>query len=63
LVPTCGLARALWQCSRADEALAHWRDLLRLDRSESAIEKARTGFYTDSIADEVSAERLQRFFV
>ena len=33
------------------------------DLSESAIEKARTGFYTDSIADEVSPERLQRFFV
>ena len=33
------------------------------DLSESAIEKARTGFFTDSIADEVSAERLQRFFV
>jgi tetratricopeptide (TPR) repeat protein len=29
-----GLARALWQCSRADEALAHWRDLLRLDTSD-----------------------------
>ena len=33
------------------------------DLSETAIEKARTGFYTDSIADEVSLERLQRFFV
>jgi two-component system CheB/CheR fusion protein len=33
------------------------------DLSESAIDKARTGFYTDNIADEVSAARLQRFFV
>ena len=33
------------------------------DLSETAIEKARIGFYTDSIADEVSPERLQRFFV
>ena len=33
------------------------------DLSEPAIEKARSGFYADTIADEVSAERLQRFFV
>lgn len=33
------------------------------DVSESATEKARAGLYPESIAEEVSAERLQRFFV
>jgi two-component system CheB/CheR fusion protein len=33
------------------------------DVSEAAIEKARAGIYFDSIAQEVSSERLQRFFV
>jgi two-component system CheB/CheR fusion protein len=33
------------------------------DLSEAAIEKARTGLYTDGIAADVSPERLQRFFV
>jgi two-component system, chemotaxis family, CheB/CheR fusion protein len=33
------------------------------DLSDAAIQKARTGFYTDTIGDEVSPERLQRFFV
>jgi two-component system, chemotaxis family, CheB/CheR fusion protein len=32
------------------------------DLSEVAIQKARSGLYTDSITDEVSPERLQRFF-
>jgi two-component system CheB/CheR fusion protein len=33
------------------------------DVSDAAIEKARAGIYLDSIAQEVSSERLQRFFV
>jgi two-component system CheB/CheR fusion protein len=33
------------------------------DLSEAAIEKARTGFYADSIENDVSPERLQRFFI
>lgn len=33
------------------------------DVSESAIEKCRAGLYLDSIAQNVSPERLQRFFV
>jgi two-component system CheB/CheR fusion protein len=33
------------------------------DVSEAAIEKARAGIYPDSIAQEVSSERLERFFV
>src|SRR5262249_12602579 len=32
------------------------------DVSESAIEHARTGFYPESIATDVSIERLRRFF-
>jgi two-component system, chemotaxis family, CheB/CheR fusion protein len=33
------------------------------DLSESAIEKARAGQYTENISSEVSSERLKRFFV
>jgi two-component system, chemotaxis family, CheB/CheR fusion protein len=33
------------------------------DLSDVAIQKARSGLYADSIADEISPERLQRFFV
>ncbi|MBI3280332.1 MAG: PAS domain-containing protein [Acidobacteria bacterium] len=33
------------------------------DVSESALEKARTGIYPDSIAHSLSADRLRRFFV
>jgi two-component system CheB/CheR fusion protein len=33
------------------------------DVSETAIEKARAGVYLDSIAQDVSAERLRRYFV
>ncbi|MGH8218511.1 MAG: chemotaxis protein CheB, partial [Steroidobacteraceae bacterium] len=32
------------------------------DVSEAAIEKARAGYYLDNITEEVSAERLKRFF-
>src|SRR5216684_865010 len=33
------------------------------DLSDIAIEKARSGLYADGVTDEVSAERLQRFFL
>src|SRR5215472_5028141 len=33
------------------------------DLSEAALEKARAGIYPDTIASEVSSERLRRFFV
>jgi two-component system CheB/CheR fusion protein len=46
-----------------DRATATHIQIFATDLSEAAIEKARTGFYPDSIADEVSPERLQRFFV
>ena len=47
----------------ADRATAPRIQIFGTDLSEIAIEKARTGFYSDGIADEVSPERLQRFFV
>ena len=37
--------------------------LFGTDLSETAIEKARAGVYLDNIAQEVSSERLARFFV
>ncbi len=33
------------------------------DLDRDAVEKARTGFYTDNIAADVSPERLRRFFI
>ena len=47
----------------SDRAASFRVQIFATDLSEAAIEKARTGFYADTIADEVSAERLQRFFV
>ncbi|MGC1679089.1 MAG: CheR family methyltransferase, partial [Candidatus Binataceae bacterium] len=46
-----------------DRASAVRVQIFGTDLSDAAIQKARTGFYTDTIADEVSPERLQRFFV
>jgi two-component system, chemotaxis family, CheB/CheR fusion protein len=46
-----------------DRAASIRIQIFATDLSEAAIEKARTGFYTDSIANDVSPERLQRFFV
>jgi two-component system, chemotaxis family, CheB/CheR fusion protein len=45
-----------------DRATSTRVQIFGTDLSDVAIEKARTGFYTDSIADEVTPERLQRFF-
>ncbi len=47
----------------ADRAASTRIQIFGTDLSEVAIEKARTGLYTDGIADEVSPERLQSFFV
>jgi two-component system CheB/CheR fusion protein len=46
-----------------DRAASVRIQIFATDLSEAAIEKARTGFYTDSITNDVSPERLQRFFV
>jgi two-component system, chemotaxis family, CheB/CheR fusion protein len=46
-----------------DRATATRVQIFGTDLSDVAIQKARSGLYTDSIADEISPERLQRFFV
>jgi two-component system, chemotaxis family, CheB/CheR fusion protein len=46
-----------------DRANATRVQIFGTDLSDDAIEKARTGLYADSIADEISPARLQRFFV
>jgi two-component system CheB/CheR fusion protein len=46
----------------SDHASSHHIQIFATDLSDVALEKARTGYYTDTIADEVSAERLNRFF-
>ena len=45
-----------------DRAASTRVQIFGTDLSDDAIEKARTGIYLDSIADEVSPERLQRHF-
>ncbi len=45
-----------------DRASSYRIQIFATDLSDVALERARTGFYTDTIADEVSAERLNRFF-
>ena len=40
-----------------------FRSIFATDVNESAIEKARAGWYPESIALDVSADRLRRFFV
>jgi two-component system CheB/CheR fusion protein len=46
-----------------DKALSYQVQIFGTDLNEKGIEKARTGLYRASIADEMSPERLQRFFV
>lgn len=46
-----------------EQAPASRIQIFATDLSDLAIEKARLGFYSDSIVDEVSAERLQRHFI
>ena len=45
-----------------DRAASTRVQIFGTDLSEAAIDTARTGIYLDSIADEVSPERLQRHF-
>ena len=46
-----------------DKASSYQVQLFGTDLNEKGIQKARAGLYRESIADEVSHERLQRFFV
>jgi two-component system CheB/CheR fusion protein len=46
-----------------DKASSFQVQIFGTDLNEKGIQKARTGVYRESIAEEVSPERLQRFFV
>jgi two-component system CheB/CheR fusion protein len=55
------LAMALQEAS-SDGTISCPMQIFGTDVSESAIERARAGMYPESIASEVGAERLRRFF-
>jgi two-component system, chemotaxis family, CheB/CheR fusion protein len=46
-----------------DKATSFQVQIFGTDLNEKGIQKARTGLYRESIADEISPERMQRFFV
>ncbi|MGH9589040.1 MAG: chemotaxis protein CheB, partial [Terracidiphilus sp.] len=46
-----------------DRASSFQVQIFGTDLNEKSIEKARTGIYRESIAEEISAERLARFFL
>lgn len=46
-----------------DRASSFQIQIFGTDLNEKGIEKARSGVYRESIAEEISAERMQRFFV
>ena len=46
-----------------DKASSYQVQIFGTDLNEKSIQKARAGVYRESIADEVSHERLRRFFV
>jgi two-component system, chemotaxis family, CheB/CheR fusion protein len=46
-----------------DKASSYQVQIFGTDLNEKGIQKARTGLYRESIAEEISPERIQRFFV
>jgi two-component system CheB/CheR fusion protein len=68
-VPGCASGEELYSIgiclleALSGRAVATPLQLFGTDVSEAALRVARTGFYLESVASEVSAERLQRFFV
>jgi two-component system CheB/CheR fusion protein len=46
-----------------DRASSYQIQIFGTDLNEKSVEKARTGFYRASIAEEISPTRLQRFFI
>jgi len=68
-VPGCATGEEVYSIAIAlmeylgDQPLASGIQIFGTDVSESAIEKARSGLYLDSITQDVSAERLNRYFV
>jgi two-component system CheB/CheR fusion protein len=68
-VPGCSTGEEAYSIAIAlleylgDDAYKTQIQIFATDVSEAAVEKARTGSYPDNIIQEVSPERLQRFFV
>jgi len=56
------IAISLLECMR-DSGVEVQLQIFGTDLSDAALEKARAGLYPDTIASEVSGERLRRFFV
>ncbi|HWK03227.1 MAG TPA: CheR family methyltransferase [Puia sp.] len=58
----CSIAICLYEYL-GDQAIASPIQIFATDLSDSAIEKARAGIYTKADLQNVSAQRLQRFFI
>ena len=46
-----------------DQASSYQVQIFGTDLNEKGVQKARTGLYRESIAEEISPERLERFFI
>ncbi len=57
------LLEYMWMHSRNISQAATAIQIFATDISDSALDRARTGLYTEASVAEVSAERLKRFFV
>ncbi|MGA2412996.1 MAG: chemotaxis protein CheB [Candidatus Sulfotelmatobacter sp.] len=57
------LLEYLWSHTRNISQAATGIQIFATDISESALERARTGVYTEAAVAEISPERLKRFFV
>jgi two-component system CheB/CheR fusion protein len=57
------LLEYLWAHPRNISQAATTIQIFATDISETALDRARTGLYTESAVAEISAERLKRFFV
>ncbi|MGC2271508.1 MAG: chemotaxis protein CheB, partial [Candidatus Sulfotelmatobacter sp.] len=57
------LLEYMWVHSRNISQAATAIQIFATDISETALDRARTGLYTEAAVSEISAERLKRFFV
>jgi two-component system CheB/CheR fusion protein len=57
------LLEYLWAHTRSISQAAIAIQIFATDISETALDRARTGLYTEAAVSEISAERLKRFFV
>jgi two-component system CheB/CheR fusion protein len=68
-VPACSTGEEAYSLAMAysefseERGVSHPIQFFASDIDEAAIEKARQGFYPDTIAQDVSPERIRRFFV